>query len=55
VQATRVVVLGATGNFGARICRALASAPNVRIVAAFGALLAILYLMIAKPLAVASV
>jgi hypothetical protein len=34
VQATRVVVLGATGNFGARICRALASDPNVRIVAA---------------------
>jgi saccharopine dehydrogenase-like NADP-dependent oxidoreductase len=34
VQATRVVVLGATGNFGARICRALAFNPGIQAVAA---------------------
>lgn len=34
VQATRVVVLGATGNFGARICRALAPDARIRVVAA---------------------
>lgn len=31
---TRVIVLGATGNFGARICRALASDPKLQVIGA---------------------
>lgn len=31
---TRVVVLGGYGNFGARICRALAGDPGIEVVAA---------------------
>ena len=30
----RVVVIGGFGNFGARVCRALAGSPSIEVVAA---------------------
>jgi len=63
----RIVVLGGRGNFGARICRALSSEPGAQVMAVGraeldidsrdfpSAVLAIYFLMVAKPLAVSGI